>query len=64
MRTTLSFRLPWAADIGRLADHPISLSNRTNEWVRLLVVVLSSEPNKVPIMGTDDHKVLADTWLP
>ncbi|KAK3311718.1 uncharacterized protein B0T15DRAFT_565211 [Chaetomium strumarium] len=41
-----------------------ALSNRTNEWVRLLVVVLSSEPNKVPVEGADGHKVLADTWLP
>ncbi|KAK4235643.1 hypothetical protein C8A03DRAFT_46247 [Achaetomium macrosporum] len=40
-----------------------ALSNRTNEWVRLLAVVLSSEPNKVPVDGADTLKVLPDTWL-
>lgn len=40
-----------------------ALSNRTDEWVRLLAVVLSSEPNRVPIEGTDGHKELPDAWL-
>ena len=39
------------------------LSNRTDEWVRLLAVVLASNTNKVPIEGTDSHKELADAWL-
>ena len=39
------------------------LSNRTDEWVRLLAVVLSSDTNKVPIEGTDSHKELPDAWL-
>ncbi len=46
------------------ADHlPNRLSNRTNEWVRLLAVVLSSNTNKVPVEGVNSHKELADAWL-
>ncbi|PSR80681.1 hypothetical protein BD289DRAFT_373628 [Coniella lustricola] len=41
-----------------------ALSNRTNEWVRLLAVVLSSEANKASIESADNHKELADAWLP
>ncbi|KAF3761913.1 hypothetical protein M406DRAFT_358138 [Cryphonectria parasitica EP155] len=40
-----------------------ALSNRTNEWVRLLAVVVSSETNKVPV-ESGSHKELADAWLP
>ncbi|KAL2129163.1 hypothetical protein VTI74DRAFT_8157 [Chaetomium olivicolor] len=40
-----------------------ALSNRTNEWVRLLAIVLSSNSNKVPIEGTNSHKELPDAWL-
>ncbi|AEO62603.1 1b2844b6-c5f2-449d-be1c-e71fd29174be [Thermothielavioides terrestris] len=40
-----------------------ALSNRTNDWVRLLAVVLSSNPNKVPVEGTGGHKELPDVWL-
>ncbi len=47
-----------------VADLPnIRLSNRTNEWVRLLAVVLSSDTNKVPVEGANSHKELADAWL-
>ncbi|KAK4245579.1 hypothetical protein C7999DRAFT_42920 [Corynascus novoguineensis] len=40
-----------------------ALSNRTNEWVRVLAIVLSSKSNRVPIEGTNGHKDLADAWL-
>ncbi|CEJ92270.1 Putative Cupin 2 [[Torrubiella] hemipterigena] len=39
-----------------------SLSNRTNEWVRALCIVVGSEPNKVHVEGSSD-KVLDDKWL-
>ncbi|KAI2624510.1 hypothetical protein GGS21DRAFT_541239 [Xylaria nigripes] len=39
-----------------------ALSNRTNEWARVLAVVLSSSPNKVPV-GDAGHKELKDQWL-
>ncbi|KAI1120242.1 hypothetical protein F5Y10DRAFT_258797 [Nemania abortiva] len=39
-----------------------ALSNRGDEWVRLLAVVLSSSPNKVPL-GDAGHKELKDQWL-
>ncbi|KAI1633318.1 hypothetical protein F4809DRAFT_623948 [Biscogniauxia mediterranea] len=40
-----------------------SLSNRTNEWVRVLAVVLSSATNRVPVEQAGSHKELADKWL-
>ncbi|KAK8072255.1 hypothetical protein PG996_005603 [Apiospora saccharicola] len=40
-----------------------ALSNRTNEWVRVLAVVLGSDANKVPIGQSGGHKELADQWL-
>ncbi|KAJ4413889.1 hypothetical protein N0V82_008244 [Gnomoniopsis sp. IMI 355080] len=41
-----------------------ALSNRTNEWVRLVAVVLSSETNKAAIDNAGiSHKELADKWL-
>ncbi|KAI0602668.1 hypothetical protein F4775DRAFT_149434 [Biscogniauxia sp. FL1348] len=46
-----------------------ALSNRTDQWVRLLAVVVASEPNRVPV--TEGHSLqrgnfvmLADAWLP
>ncbi|KAH6617228.1 hypothetical protein F5144DRAFT_633492 [Chaetomium tenue] len=40
-----------------------ALTNRTDEWVRLLAVVLSSDTNKVPVEGTGSYKELHDAWL-
>ncbi|KAI1499115.1 hypothetical protein F5X99DRAFT_431002 [Biscogniauxia marginata] len=40
-----------------------ALSNRTGEWVRALAVVLSSNPNKVPVEEAGSHKELQDQWL-
>ncbi|KAH9986984.1 hypothetical protein F4779DRAFT_291045 [Xylariaceae sp. FL0662B] len=40
-----------------------ALSNRTNEWVRVLAVVLSSKTNNVPVEGTGLRKELQDRWL-
>ncbi|KAK3294944.1 uncharacterized protein B0H64DRAFT_362655 [Chaetomium fimeti] len=40
-----------------------ALSNRTDVWVRLLAVVLSSDTNKVPIEGTGGYKELHDAWI-
>ncbi|KAI0021388.1 hypothetical protein F4780DRAFT_738166 [Xylariomycetidae sp. FL0641] len=38
-----------------------ALSNRTDEWVRVLAVVLASDTNNVPTGS--GHKELADAWL-
>ncbi|KHN94906.1 cupin 2 [Metarhizium album ARSEF 1941] len=40
-----------------------ALSNRGNEWVRALCVVLGSQPNKVPVEEGGNHKELQDHWL-
>ncbi|KAI1380054.1 hypothetical protein F4677DRAFT_442241 [Hypoxylon crocopeplum] len=45
-----------------------ALSNRTDEWVRVIGMVVGSEPNRVPVIGTaaaDQLKtaVLEDVWL-
>lgn len=40
-----------------------SLSNRTDEWVRVLGVVLGSEQNKARVEGAEHHKELNDQWL-
>ncbi|OBT61225.1 hypothetical protein VE03_08707 [Pseudogymnoascus sp. 23342-1-I1] len=40
-----------------------ALSNRTNEWVRVLVIVLASENNKVNIGESGSHKELLDQWF-
>ncbi|KAF3023730.1 hypothetical protein E8E14_014131 [Neopestalotiopsis sp. 37M] len=40
-----------------------ALSNHTNEWVRVLAVVLGSEQNKARIEGADYDKQLHDQWL-
>ncbi|KAI1108355.1 hypothetical protein F5Y14DRAFT_436525 [Nemania sp. NC0429] len=40
-----------------------ALSNRTDEWVRVLCTVLSSETNKVPIGETGRNKELHDQWI-
>ncbi|ETS81012.1 hypothetical protein PFICI_06014 [Pestalotiopsis fici W106-1] len=40
-----------------------ALSNHTNEWVRVLAVVLGSEPNKALVEGTGHHRELHDQWL-
>ncbi|KAK3906036.1 hypothetical protein C8A05DRAFT_30106 [Staphylotrichum tortipilum] len=38
-----------------------ALSNRTDEWVRLVAVVLSSQTNRVPV--GESYKDLPDAWL-
>ncbi|KAG4222775.1 hypothetical protein PC116_g28752 [Phytophthora cactorum] len=45
-----------------------SLSNRTNEWVRAIVMVVASETNRVPTVGSghgDQAKTITlnDEWL-
>ncbi|KAI1176516.1 hypothetical protein F4777DRAFT_578013 [Nemania sp. FL0916] len=40
-----------------------ALSNRTDEWLRVLAVVLSSDANKVPIGSSGNHKELQDQWI-
>ncbi|KAI0870813.1 hypothetical protein GGS24DRAFT_473847, partial [Hypoxylon argillaceum] len=40
-----------------------ALSNRTNEWIRVLAVVLSSSTNKVPVGQSGHHRELQDQWL-
>ncbi len=40
-----------------------SLSNHTNEWVRVLCLVVGSEINKVPLDNGSGDKELADQWL-
>ncbi|EMR67139.1 putative cupin domain containing protein [Eutypa lata UCREL1] len=47
-----------------------ALSNRTDRWVRLLAIVLASEPNRVPIQPRrpdvqeeEDVRILDDAWL-
>ncbi|KAK6222803.1 hypothetical protein LQW54_000612 [Pestalotiopsis sp. IQ-011] len=40
-----------------------ALSNRTDEWVRVLAVVLGSEQNKARVEGAEQHKELNDQWL-
>ncbi|KAI0111043.1 hypothetical protein F4776DRAFT_667470 [Hypoxylon sp. NC0597] len=45
-----------------------ALSNRTTEWVRIMAVVVASEPNRVPVVGSgpvDQLKTVAldDVWL-
>ncbi|RYP36517.1 hypothetical protein DL767_003340 [Monosporascus sp. MG133] len=45
-----------------------ALSNRTGKWVRMLVIVADSEPNRVPIEPSEpstqeDSRILSDAWL-
>ncbi|KFY29882.1 hypothetical protein V494_08400 [Pseudogymnoascus sp. VKM F-4513 (FW-928)] len=40
-----------------------ALSNRTDEWVRILAVVLASENNKVDVGESGTHKELSDQWF-
>ncbi|RYO76790.1 hypothetical protein DL766_006390 [Monosporascus sp. MC13-8B] len=45
-----------------------ALSNRTDKWARILVVVADSEPNRVPIEprepgAQEDSRILGDAWL-
>lgn len=45
-----------------------ALSNRTTEWVRIMAVVVASEPNRVPVVGSgpvEQLKTVAldDVWL-
>lgn len=45
-----------------------ALSNRTDKWVRMLVIVADSEPNRVPIeprepSAQEDSRILGDAWL-
>lgn len=40
-----------------------SLSNRTNEWVRVLAIVLASENNKVKVGESGSHKELPEQWF-
>ncbi|KAI0415200.1 hypothetical protein F5X98DRAFT_376978 [Xylaria grammica] len=45
-----------------------ALSNRTDQWVRVLGVVAASDPNRVPVEGgpsstTQELRVLDDAWL-
>lgn len=46
-----------------------ALSNRTDEWVRVLATVVASEPNRAAVVGSvpvDQQKgwILDDKWLP
>ncbi|KAI2465453.1 hypothetical protein F4781DRAFT_25289 [Annulohypoxylon bovei var. microspora] len=45
-----------------------ALSNRSNEWVRVMAVVLASETNRVPVLGSGPAEqskttTLDDVWL-
>lgn len=40
-----------------------SLPNHSNEWVRVLCIVVGSEANKVPLDKGSGEKELADQWL-
>ncbi|RYP75923.1 hypothetical protein DL769_003726 [Monosporascus sp. CRB-8-3] len=45
-----------------------ALSNRTDKWVRMLVIVADSEPNRVLIEprepgAQEDSRILGDAWL-
>ncbi|KAH6658699.1 cupin 2 [Truncatella angustata] len=41
-----------------------ALSNRTDSWVRVFCVIVSSEANRVPIEGDKtEYKSLEDAWL-
>ncbi|KAI0468918.1 hypothetical protein F4859DRAFT_190574 [Xylaria cf. heliscus] len=45
-----------------------ALSNRTDQWVRVVAIVAASEPNRVPVEvrqspAIEDHRVLNDAWL-
>ncbi|OTA56782.1 hypothetical protein K449DRAFT_437624 [Hypoxylon sp. EC38] len=45
-----------------------ALSNRTTEWVRVMAVVVASEPNRVPVVGSGPvgqlkTVALDDVWL-
>ncbi|KAI1392612.1 uncharacterized protein F4822DRAFT_134037 [Hypoxylon trugodes] len=45
-----------------------ALSNRTDEWVRVIAMVVGSEDNRVPIVGSSasaqvENAVLNDAWL-
>lgn len=45
-----------------------SLSNRTDQWVRVIAIVAASDPNRVPIESNSsstpqETKVLDDAWL-
>ncbi|KAH8157059.1 hypothetical protein CIB48_g11189 [Xylaria polymorpha] len=45
-----------------------ALSNRTDQWVRVIGVVAASDANRVPVEGvrssaSEEHRVLNDAWL-
>ncbi|KAI1206663.1 uncharacterized protein F4807DRAFT_219513 [Annulohypoxylon truncatum] len=46
-----------------------ALSNRSSEWVRVMAIVLASEPNRVPVTGSgpagqsETSAALDDIWL-
>ncbi|KAI1736341.1 hypothetical protein F4680DRAFT_264949 [Xylaria scruposa] len=45
-----------------------ALSNRTDQWVRVVAIVAASNPNRVPVEGgrsseSEEHRVLNDAWL-
>ncbi|KAI1427121.1 hypothetical protein F5Y12DRAFT_792855 [Xylaria sp. FL1777] len=45
-----------------------ALSNRTDQWVRVLAIVAASDPNRVPVGSNSsstpqEPRVLADAWL-
>ncbi|KAI0532464.1 hypothetical protein GGR58DRAFT_178680 [Xylaria digitata] len=45
-----------------------ALSNRTDQWVRVIGVVVASDPNRVPVEGSlssasQELRVLDDAWL-
>ncbi|TRX88959.1 hypothetical protein FHL15_010187 [Xylaria flabelliformis] len=45
-----------------------ALSNRTDQWVRVVAIVAASDPNRVPVESSrssaqQEHRVLDDAWL-